>query len=272
MRIGSLQTVVLAGLLALAVGGAAVAADGPRGAAPVIAEQTLYKFCPQAGCTDGFNPGFGSLLMDGPGNLYGTTFYGGTGYYGGTVFKLAPNGTGWTETVLYNFCSQGGSYCTDGAEPNGGLVMDGAGNLYGTAPYGGKYNGGAAFQLSPNGSSWTQSVLYSFCSQGGSSCTDGGYPYTGLIMDAAKNLYGTTFAGGAHNGGTVFTLVLTGSGATETVLYSFCAQTSCADGADPAASLIMDGAGNLYGTTLYGGNNYCLTNNANPCGDRKSVV
>jgi uncharacterized repeat protein (TIGR03803 family) len=451
MRIGSLQTVVLAGLLALAVGGSAVAADGPRGAAPTIAEQTLYKFCPQPGCTGGTNPDFGGLLMDsagnlygtavlggthsfgtvfklasngtgwtetvlynfcsqgggyctdgawpngglimdavgnlygttvsggnqysgcstgngcgtvfelspagsgwtekvlysfcaqggnctdgdnpgaglimdGAGNLYGTTFNGGNGFYAGTVFKLAPTGTGWTQSVLYGFCSQGGSYCTDGAIPAAGLimdgagnlygttarggvggglggtvfklaptitgwaetvlysfcsqadcadgadpyaaglVMDGAGNLYGTTPDGGKYNGGAVFQLSPNGSSWTQSVLYSFCSPGGSRCMDGADPVAGLIMDAAKNLYGTTFMGGAHNGGTVFKLVPTSSGASETVLYSFCSQTSCADGAAPAASLIMDGAGNLYGTTLYGGNYYCLTNNANPCG------
>src|SRR5260370_1173244 len=157
MRIGSLQTVVLAGLLALAVGGAAVAADGPRGAAPTIAEQTLYKFCPQPGCTDGTNPDFGSLLMDNAGNLYGTAG-GGTGYYGGTVFKLAPTGTGWTETVLYRFCPQGGSNCSDGAAPSSGLIMDGAGNLYGTTARGGAGGsfGGTVFKLAPTGTGWAE--------------------------------------------------------------------------------------------------------------------
>jgi uncharacterized repeat protein (TIGR03803 family) len=93
-----LQALLLAGLLALAGAGPAFAAAGsPGGPPPAITEQTIYKFCPQAGCTDGANPFYGSLLMDSAGNLYGTTQFGGTHSFG-TVFKLAPNGTGWTET------------------------------------------------------------------------------------------------------------------------------------------------------------------------------
>jgi uncharacterized repeat protein (TIGR03803 family) len=88
----------------------------------------------------------------------------------------------------------------------------------------------------------------------------------GLIMDTAGTLYGTTESGGAKNGGTVYKLVPTSSGATETVLYSFCSQTSCADGLYPGSGLIMDGSGNLYGTTIGGGNYYCGTYHTGPCG------
>jgi uncharacterized repeat protein (TIGR03803 family) len=138
------------------------------------------------------------------------------------------------------------------------MMMDGAGNLYGTTLYGGGSGSGVVFQLTPDqtGTAWTETVLYSFCSQ--SNCTDGGRPYAGLTMDATGNLYGTTENGG--NGGragpgVVFQLTpdQTGAAWTETVLYSFCSQTGCADGATPLAGLIMDGGGNLLGTTADGG-------------------
>jgi uncharacterized repeat protein (TIGR03803 family) len=229
-------------------------------------ESVLYSFCAQGGtaCTDGAFPE-ASPIMDGAGNLYGTTASGGSFGYG-TVYKVSPTSNGWTETVLYSFCAQGGSACTDGAFPQGGLTMDSAGNLYGTAGIGGNHKQGAVYRLTPNGSGWTQTVLYSFCAQGGSACTDGEAPRAGLIMDPAGNLYGTTSFGGDHNSGVVFKLAPSGSGWTETVLYSFCAQSSCADGAAPLAPPIMDGAGNLYGTTYFGGNYNCGTNNAGPCG------
>jgi hypothetical protein len=108
----------------------------PRSSAADYNEQTLYRFCPEGGCTDGASP-YAGLIMDGAGNLYGTTFYGGTSGRG-VVFQLRHHhhhhhphqGTAWTETVLYSFCSQ--TECADGAHPYAGLIMDGAGSLYGT--------------------------------------------------------------------------------------------------------------------------------------------
>ncbi len=147
-----------------------------------------------------------------------------------------------TEQKLYDFCSQPG--CTDGAFPNGGLVMDKKGNLFGTTASGGAHNEGTVFKISASG---VESVLYSFCSQ--ASCTDGANPFDGLIIDKAGNLYGTTNIGGAHGQGTVFKF----NGAGMSVLYSFCAVSGCADGANPYAGVIMDKAGILYGTTLGGG-------------------
>jgi uncharacterized repeat protein (TIGR03803 family) len=207
--------------------------------APDGTETVLYSFCQgqQSNCTDGYVPTTG-LVMDAAGNLYGTTPSGGTNN-SGVVFKLAPDGT---ETVLYSFRQQ--SDCLDGGYPYAGLVMDAAGNLYGTTKYCGGSNIGVVFKLAPDG---TETVLYSFGAQGGG---DGGYPVAGLVMDAAGNLYGTTAYGGAFGQGVVFKLAPDG---TETVLYSFCAQSGCADGANPVAGLVMDAAGNLYGTTVYGG-------------------
>ena len=151
--------------------------------------------------------------------------------------------------VLYSFCPQSG--CADGAQPVAGLIMDAAGNLYGTTRIGGAGvdcggpSCGVVFKLAPDG---TQTVLYSFCPQSG--CADGAGPRAGLLMDAAGNLYGTTFSGGAQGSGVVFKLAPDG---TETVLYSFCSQANCTDGLQPFAGLIMDAAGNLYGTTKVGG-------------------
>ncbi len=149
--------------------------------------------------TDGYYPAAG-LIWDAAGNLYGTTLSGGRS---GTVFELSPTtGGGWTETVLYSFCSRNG--CTDGNTP-GTLVFDAAGNLYGTTAYGGTYNDGTVFELSSaGGGAWTETVLYAFCSQ--NLCRDGSVPAAGLIFDAAGNLYGTTSGGQYFYGGTVFEL------------------------------------------------------------------
>jgi uncharacterized repeat protein (TIGR03803 family) len=221
-------------------------------------ETVLYSFCSQTTCTDGANPWSGALYMDKDGDLYGTTEYGGTGtgygHGGGVVYKLAPDGT---ETVLYNFCSLGGEDCTDGSYPLAGVVADRSGNLYGTTTQGGPaiVNGsytdaGEVYKLAPDG---TLTVLWGFCRDDG--CTDGSSPGDGnLIMDKSGNLYGTTeFGGGgdvAYGGGTLYEVTPEG---TEAVLHAFCIQFDCGDGATPYAGVVMDGNGNLYGTTALGG-------------------
>ena len=195
-------------------------------------ESVLYSFL--GGTTDGSDPEAG-LIMDSAGNLYGTTF--GAGAAGaGTVFRITSGGT---ETLLHSFA--GGT--TDGLGPRASVVMDSAGNLYGTTFAGGMKGDGTVFKLSTTG---TETILHSFT--GGSS--DGSGPLAGLIIDSAGNLYGTTTSGGTNGDGTVFTVSPTG---TETVLYSFAGGPT--DGANPVGNLVMDGAGNLYGTTAYGGAN-----------------
>jgi uncharacterized repeat protein (TIGR03803 family) len=191
---------------------------------------------------DGRNPE-GGLVADSAGNLYGTTLAGGAYDYG-TVFKLARTRF---ETVLYSFQwgSTGGS---DGANPSGNLVRDGAGNLYGTTQIGGspdpcfQVGCGIVFKLDPSG---RETVLHAFNDE-----PDGANPVTGVVRDAAGNLYGTTYVGGPgglSGFGTVFMLDATGQ---ETVLYRF---TGGLDGAYPYGSLLLDPSGNLYGTTSTGG-------------------
>ncbi len=248
------------GIVALSALAVMVLSPAPPGALAAYAEQVLYRFCSQTNCVDGKNP-VAAPIMDGGGNLYGTTVSGGANN-GGVVFKLTPTATGWTYSVLYSFCSK--ALCADGGTPNAGLLMDGMGNLYGTTTGGGpnQSTSGVVFKLAPSGSGWTEMVLYSFCAQ--SNCADGAQPYAGLIMDAAGNLYGTTVGGGNSTSvctggpgcGVVFKLAPTSTGWAETVLYRFCSSYPCADGANPAAGLLMDGAGNLYGTTAGGGYGY----------------
>jgi len=187
--------------------------------------------------SNGFGPEAG-VIIDGAGNLYGTTDSGGA-YDLGTVFEYTAGGT---ESVLYSFA--GGS---DGQDPQGGLTMDGSGNLYGTTSSGGATGNGAVFKLAPNGS---ESVIYSFA--GGS---DGSYPYaSGVTFDASGNLYGTTYlggnsgCGGGYGCGTVFKITPAG---TESVLHAFAGGTG--DGANPWSGVILDSAGNIYGTTSAGG-------------------
>ncbi|MBV9860566.1 MAG: hypothetical protein JO267_00290 [Alphaproteobacteria bacterium] len=234
-------------LWALAAGGLAGMAAPCRAALAYEIEQTLYSFCAQSNCVDGQNPA-GPLVRDSAGNLYGMTSDGGTGNVG-TVFELTAIAGGWTETVLYSFCTQGN--CGDGYYPSGGLLLDQAGNLYGTTSDGGAHGGGTVFKLTPNQSQtvWTHTVLYSFCAQ--SNCADGAQPSAGVIMDRGGNLYGTTGNGGAHTVGTVFKLSRNTNWA-ETVLYSFCSVSNCTDGFNPYAPLVTDGV-NLYGTTYAGG-------------------
>jgi uncharacterized repeat protein (TIGR03803 family) len=209
-------------------------------------ETVLYSF--NNNDTDGQNP-YAGVIFDGAGNLYGTTYSGGT-YGGGTVFELSPNGGGgWKETVLHTFCAE--INCTDGTRLYAGMIFDGAGNLYGTTQSGGTYGSGTVFELFPRqGEGWPEEVLYSF-----GHATDGKRPYAGLISDGAGNFYGTTASGGTHNWGTAFELFPNGKGGwTEKVLHNF--NSSATDGITPYAVLIRDVTGNLYGTTFADGTYY----------------
>jgi uncharacterized repeat protein (TIGR03803 family) len=228
----------------------------------------LYSFNGELGGINGPR----GLVFDQKGNLYGSALGGdpgcGDGFDScGGVYELSPNGSGgWTATLLYSF--QDSFFA-----PNPGLALDGAGNLYGTTWGGGgsscddDYGCGAVYELSPNGSGgWTATLVYGF--QGGSG---GNGPAGGLIFDKSGNLYGTTGAGGDVQGGetqcyagcgTVFELSPNGSGGwTETVLYSFQGGN---DGDVPTTGLILDESGNLYGTTIEGGDTACF--NGDGCG------
>jgi len=209
----------------------------------------LYNF---TGGYDGSNPD--SRVVFGPdGSLYGTTTFGGL-YRSGVVFRLRPSASAcktaicpWTETVLYSFTGQ-----SDGAVPEGDLVFDQAGNIYGTTFAGGQGNCvplfsgcGAVYELTPSQGQWTPTVLHTF-----TGLSDGGAPTSGLIFDQAGNLYSTTYAGGAYSLGTVFELTPSGSGWTESVLHDFAGGN---DGANPEAGLVFDSSSNLYGVTAFGG-------------------
>jgi len=208
-------------------------------------ETVLHYF---TGGADGAFPYYGAkLIFDANGNIYGTAAQGGAlqpecdgGFGCGVVFELSPGGT---ETVLYTFCSQPG--CSDGRQPGSGLIFDNNGNLYGTTPYGGQFDQGEVFKLSPpaiTGGAWTETVLYNFT--GGA---DGAFPFAPLILDSNGNLYGTASADGAAGNGVVFKVAPNG---TETVLYTF---TGAPDGSTPCAGLIFDANGNLYSNTEWGG-------------------
>jgi uncharacterized repeat protein (TIGR03803 family) len=217
-------------------------------------EKVLFSFGVNA--THGLNP-WGRLIMDKSGNLYGTTLdggiYGGSRNLGGTVFKLTrPSaGHGWGESILWNFGNG-----SDGGGPFAGVITDTNGNLYGTADVGGVSGLGIVFRLAPpstSGGTWTESVLWNF---GGG--TDGGNPQGGLIMDQQGNLYGATTNGGIYSSGggfagTVFKLTppsTSGGTWTESILWNFGNGT---DGSQPLDTLAMDKIGNLYGTTVSGG-------------------
>jgi uncharacterized repeat protein (TIGR03803 family) len=184
---------------------------------------------------DGHLPQTG-LVRDPLGNLYGTTNAGGQ-YGDGTVFEIAPGGA---ERVLHSFA---GSPADGAGSILQSLVLDAAGDLYGTTTAGGEFGGGTVFKVTATG---TESVLYNFCSQ--PDCTDGQFPQGGVALDSAGNIYGTTFWGGTYNSGVVFKLTSDG---TYTVLHSF--ENSPTDGGFPTGNLTRDSSGNLYGTTDSGG-------------------
>jgi uncharacterized repeat protein (TIGR03803 family) len=191
-------------------------------------ESVLYTF--PSDCSLGCDANQG-LIQDSGGNLYGTTKVGGT-QKAGTAFWLDTKGA---LTVLHNFAGK-----LDGGNPFAGLIMDQAGNLYGTTAVGGKYGYGTVFKITKGGH---EVVLHSF-----GNGTDGSEPWSGLVMDASRNLYGTTIAGGRYNGGTVFKIT---AAAHETIMHSF---GNGADGNGPLwETLVLDKSGNLYGTTQTGG-------------------
>lgn len=191
-----------------------------------------------------------NLVADSMGNLYGTTESGGA-YSNGLVFELSRTGKGyWVEKVLHVFNPGAG----DGAEPLGGLILDSAGNLYGTTPLGGSSilgAGGTVFELTPgHDGNWQEKILFTFESKISGAPFD---PCAGLVMDAAGNLYGTTLEGGTYGHGAVFELSPTAKGSwTPSYLYSFGASET--DGIDPMSPyLTLDADGNLYGSTYDGG-------------------
>jgi uncharacterized repeat protein (TIGR03803 family) len=282
-------------------------AGGPGGGG------TVFKLTPEVGGKWSYSLvfGFGSsppepggssagLILDPAGNLYGTTAWGGEHGYG-AVFELTPQSAGWQETVLYSFpppgpegcCPYGGvvrdpagnlygtagvafeisqgtggwqgtvlhtfpSHSGDGSVPFAGPILDAAGNLYGTTEHGGKSQDrcdegcGTVYKLAPQpDGTWTETILHNFHARG-----DGAFPGVGaLILDGSGNLYGTADGGGATGYGVVFKLSATPAGPwKETVLYNI---TGGADGDHPAAGVVMDQAGNLYGTTIAGGDANC---------------
>jgi uncharacterized repeat protein (TIGR03803 family) len=226
--------------------------------APGGTESVLYSFA--GGASDGAYPA-ANLIEDASGNLYGTTIEGGPGQCSedgcGTVFEISSGGT---ESVLYSFVG-----LADGAGPQGGLIRDPAGNLYGTTYAGGVSSVGSinceggcgtVFELSPNGNGgWSESVLYSFVAG-----KDGAGPLGGLVLDTAGNLYGTTSLGGGSINctggcGTAFEVSPTGNGGwTEKVIYPF---RGGGAGYNPSSTLYLSGQGDLYGTTPEGGSVRC---------------
>lgn len=216
-------------------------------------EKAIYSF---RRLVDGYGP-IGGLVFDASGNLYGTTMNGGANgpcngaQTCGIVFELSPTKTGapWKEKILLNFDH------TDGQYPEASLTFDSAGNLYGTTNAGGTSSGGVVFELTPSaGGTWTETVLYNF----GATATDAAFPNSSnVVFDSAGNLYGTTAGGGTSHVGTVFELSPSSGGSwTEKILHDFIYNHG-ADGKGPLAGVILDGSGNLYGTTPAGGSGAC---------------
>jgi uncharacterized repeat protein (TIGR03803 family) len=197
-------------------------------------ETALYS--PQ-GSGGGTNPS-GGVVFDTSGNLYGVFFSSGLGW--GTVYQLSPAGSGWTEQTIHRFSYTG----SDGADPIGGLIIDASGNLYGTTSQG-ETSVGTVFELNPGSGGWTFNTLWPFPLQNNSTG-----PVDKLLMDAAGNLYGTTFGLGVYNLGTVFKLTPSNGGWTYSSLHDF---TGGSDGLFPWSSLVFDANGNIYGTTTEGG-------------------
>ena len=210
-------------------------------------ESVVYNF-QGAASDDGANPR-GALTADAAGNLYGVTTFGGH-FNCGTVFKLTSgSGGSWKESILHSFCADGTT--SDGDWPNGNLVFDASGNLYGVAQYGGTHHAGVVFELTPSSGTWTETVLYSFSGGPG----DGSQP-VGIIFDSAGNLDGVTAFGGAKfvaGAGVAFQLIRNPPGQwTEHLIHRF--NTFGPNVQTPTGGLIFDALGNLYMTMGRGRN------------------
>jgi uncharacterized repeat protein (TIGR03803 family) len=218
-------------------------------------ETILHTF---TGVPDGINPGVENLIFDAAGNIYGTTTNGGM-YDQGTAFELTPSGGGYTENILHNFGNG-----TDGKYPEAGVVLDAAGNVYGTTGNGGTGSGcdsgcGTAYQLTPSNGSWLENILVNF-NFAGVGLGGGYFPYSRLIMDASGNLYGTTIYSAQNSlNGIVFKLAPSGGGFTPFLFYSF--PSSC----QPYGGVIMDSAGNFFGVCLDTSSVFELTNCSQTC-------
>jgi len=196
-------------------------------------ETVLYAF---QGGTDVGNP-YNEVTFDATGNLYGAVTYGGVFPYGGGVYSLTRSQGGWTYNLLYEFPGS----------PNGGesfapLLFDQAGNILGTTLQGGTDGDGVVFKMVPSASGWSESVVHSF-----GYVPDAGGPFAGLISDSAGNLYGTTIGGGVHDNGAVYELSPTNGGYNYSVIYGGFYFPLNGNGG-PRGGLVMDAAGNLYGT------------------------
>jgi len=203
-------------------------------------EKILHNF--ESNGTDGTYVSQG-LIFDSKGNLYGTTQEGGANNWG-VAFELSPSGSEWNETILHTF----NNIASDGGGPDGPLVFDSAGNLYGVTGKGGPDFVGSAYELSPaSGGGWTESILYFFQENN----VDGRYPAGNLVFNSAGDIYGLTGDGGSTNNGALFELVPSGSGWTESIVQSF--DVTGFDPEYPNGGLLQDSAGNLYGTSVNGG-------------------
>jgi uncharacterized repeat protein (TIGR03803 family) len=198
-------------------------------------ESIIYSF--SSGPGDGCNPR-SNVVFDGSGNLYGTTWEGGA-FETGSVYELTSTPNGWTGSILHSFPNNNDSY------PYAGLTLDSSGKLYG-ATAGGYVDtdGGAAFQLSSSNGGWTYSSLYAFGGEAGCG------PHGNLTLDANGNLYGATYCSGTYERGSIFKLVRTAGGWAYTSLHDF---SGGVDGGCPIGPVILDSAGNLYGTAQFGG-------------------
>lgn len=191
-------------------------------------ETTLYNF---ASFDNSFGALYGEVAFDQAGNLYGTLAYGGS-HSCGSVYQVSRSGGGWTGTTIYSFSST--------ANPTHNVIVDSAGNLYGTTDVQGQYDAGAVFELTPNGSGWTEQDIASLGAPG-----TGGYPLGGLIKDSAGNFYGGET--GLNGNASVFELSPSGGGWQLAMPYTWSFSN---DVEGPVGNLVMDSSGNLYGTTM----------------------